>query len=119
MDGDNFKSVNDTLGHAAGDEVLVGIAERLSQIAGQSHMVCRFGGDEFAMILEDISTDYGLLAVIEAVDQKMLEPIYLHNGDNIIVTLSTGWALASKAGNAQELMELADRSMYNEKKSRT
>lgn len=118
MDGDNFKNVNDKLGHAAGDEVLVSIAARLGQIAGQSHLVCRFGGDEFAMVLEGISTDHGLLSIIEAVNQKMLEPIYLSDGENITVTLSIGWAVASKARNPQELMEMADRRMYDKKNGR-
>ena len=115
MDGDNFKSINDTWGHLAGDLVLISIADRLRQSADQSHLVCRLGGDEFAMILEDISSDDEVRLIIDIINQKMLEPIKLNDDDTLLVTLSIGWAVACQATTVEMLMEMADRSMYQEK----
>ncbi|MEN5018721.1 diguanylate cyclase DgcN [Erwinia sp. Eh17-17] len=115
MDGDNFKGINDTWGHAAGDEVLLAIAGRLKECAGNTHLVCRFGGDEFAMILEEVSHDDEVQAVIDAINLRMTEPICLSAGDDVMMTLSIGRAVASQAATVEGIMETADRSMYLEK----
>ncbi|MGR2857823.1 diguanylate cyclase DgcN [Erwinia rhapontici] len=115
MDGDNFKGINDTWGHAAGDEVLMAIAQRLSDCAANTHLVCRFGGDEFAMILENVSHDNEVQAVIDAINLRMAEPIDLQGGESVVMTLSIGRAVASQAATAEGVMEAADRSMYLEK----
>ncbi|QGU86547.1 diguanylate cyclase DgcN [Erwinia sorbitola] len=115
MDGDNFKEINDTWGHAAGDEVLLAIAGRLSDCAGNTHLVCRFGGDEFAMILENISHDDEIQAVIDDINRRMAEPIHLQGGERVVMTLSIGRAIVSQAATVEGVMEAADRSMYLEK----
>lgn len=115
MDGDNFKGINDTWGHAAGDEVLIAIAGRLRDCAANTHLACRFGGDEFAMILEDISDEDDVQAVIDAIERRMAEPIILHSGFVVMMTLSIGRAVACEAATAEGIMEAADRSMYLEK----
>lgn len=115
MDGDNFKDINDTWGHAAGDEVLLAIARRLRGCAADTHLVCRFGGDEFAMIIEDISSDDDVQAVIDAINLRMAAPITLNSGESVVMTLSIGRAVASQAATVEGIMEAADRSMYQEK----
>ncbi|KQN64786.1 diguanylate cyclase DgcN [Erwinia sp. E602] len=118
MDGDGFKSINDRFGHAAGDEVLQSIASRLSECAGSRQLACRFGGDEFAMILEGLNDEDEVQATIAAIHLRMEEPVVLSSGVALAVRLSIGYAVACQAATAEALMEAADRSMYSEKEKR-
>ncbi len=58
LDGDNFKYINDTWGHAAGDRVLIEVAKRLAEFGGSRYQTYRLGGDEFAMVLYDVHSEY-------------------------------------------------------------
>ncbi|AXU93926.1 MAG TPA: diguanylate cyclase [Erwinia persicina] len=115
MDGDNFKDINDTWGHAAGDEVLMAIAGRLLECAANTYLVCRFGGDEFAMILDEVNHHEDIEKVIDTINMRMDEPIVLNSGESVVMTLSIGYAVASQAATAEDIMDAADRSMYLEK----
>jgi diguanylate cyclase (GGDEF)-like protein/PAS domain S-box-containing protein len=111
LDLDNFKAVNDTLGHAAGDEVLVRVAERLAGRLRPGDTVARLGGDEFAVLLED--TDGATARVVaERVTADIAAPLELPDA-GVPVAASAGVATGSPGGaDAEELLRRADEAMY-------
>jgi diguanylate cyclase (GGDEF)-like protein/PAS domain S-box-containing protein len=110
LDLDDFKSVNDTLGHAAGDLLLRGIGERLLTCVRPGDTVARFGGDEFALLLEDASP-----VVAESVAQRIIdelvEPFRILEQE-IHARASVGVALAGGMESAEDLLSGADAAMY-------
>lgn len=116
LDLDRFKEVNDSLGHQAGDELLVKVAERLSRILTEKAFLARLGGDEFAAILSDCDeAEAGGIA--QAIIYALCEPIRLSMGEVSIGT-SIGIALMPKDGaTADELMGHADLALYRAKES--
>lgn len=119
LDGDNFKFINDTWGHAAGDGVLIEIARRLMEFGGGHHLAYRLGGDEFAMILADVRSDAEVQRIASALSQQFTRPIDLHNGSTAVMTLSIGYALTWEHATAESLLELADKNMYQVKQRRS
>jgi diguanylate cyclase (GGDEF)-like protein len=119
MDLDDFKRFNDSLGHAAGDQLLVGVAERVAGWLRLGDTFARFGGDEFAMLLEDLE-DVGHAAdVAERIKRDLITPFEV-DGHQAVVTSSIGIvtvATGSKTGEdyAEELMRRADIAMYRSK----
>jgi len=116
LDLDNFKTVNDTLGHDAGDELLKTVASRLRDSVRKNDLVARFGGDEFAVLMENIRDNKDVAVIAE----KMLALVGKNNplrNRNLIVTPSIGIAVYPVASNDQDqLMEFADIAMYRAKK---
>ncbi|CAG4945510.1 unnamed protein product [Colias eurytheme] len=115
MDGDNFKIINDTWGHAAGDAVLKEVAQRLQMFANTRHLAFRLGGDEFAILLHAVSNERQAAGVLRQLKEMVEQPILLPGGHWITMTLSIGVALAKDIMSAESLMETADRNMYIEK----
>ncbi|MGB5584166.1 MAG: EAL domain-containing protein [Gammaproteobacteria bacterium] len=122
IDLDNFKSINDTLGHAAGDELLKEAARRLSSCARQSDTVARLGGDEFLLILQDSdeqpreSREHDLKGVGDRIIASFSRPFILE-GNEIAVSPSIGFAIFPRDGiDGDELMRNADAAMYRAKK---
>lgn len=115
MDGDNFKFVNDTWGHAAGDAVLIEVAKRLQVFANTRHLAFRLGGDEFAMLLHSVNNKEQASSVLEQLKEMVEQPILLPGEHWVTMTLSIGVALAKDITSAESLMETADRNMYIEK----
>lgn len=118
LDGDNFKFVNDTWGHAAGDRVLIEVAKRLAEFGGNRHQPYRLGGDEFAMVLYGVHSEYEVQRICAALVQEFNRPFDLHNGHLTSMTLSMGYALTWEHASAEKLQELADRNMYLAKHQR-
>lgn len=118
LDGDNFKNVNDTWGHATGDLVLIEIARRLAEFGGKRHQPYRLGGDEFAMVLYDVHSESEVQRICAALSREFNRPFDLHNGHLTKMTLSIGFALAWEHTSAEKLQELADRNMYLAKHQR-
>jgi diguanylate cyclase (GGDEF)-like protein/PAS domain S-box-containing protein len=118
IDIDNFKNVNDLFGHAAGDAVLVAVAERLRESRRDADAIFRMGGEEFLMILPDLRDDTALLDVAEAVRRRIeIEPV-LFSGEPIELTASIGAARTDCAVDAAEwLLVAADRALYTAKRS--
>lgn len=117
VDLDRFKWVNDTLGHDAGDQLLVEVAQRMKGVVRKSDTVARLGGDEFTAILLDIFHD----SMAELVARKILEsltlPFYL-KGQEVTISGSIGIALFPTDGTTtEELAKNADSAMYQAKES--
>ncbi|MGF1613991.1 MAG: putative bifunctional diguanylate cyclase/phosphodiesterase [Gammaproteobacteria bacterium] len=115
VDLDNFKTVNDTLGHAAGDHLLVGAATRLKTCVRNTDIVARLGGDEFLIILVDPASAAGC----ELVGRKILEvftrPFFLE-GHEVVVTASVGVAIYPGDGeDPHVLLRNADAALYRAK----
>jgi diguanylate cyclase (GGDEF)-like protein len=118
MDLDRFKEVNDTLGHAAGDQVLAAVAERLQVVLGDRGLISRFGGDEFAVLLP-LDTPDEVLTVADALLDALQRPVQL---DHVAVDLgaSIGAALAPMHGSEPDLLvQHADVAMYLAKDHQT
>jgi diguanylate cyclase (GGDEF)-like protein len=117
IDLDGFKNVNDTLGHARGDRVLVLVAERLSTVVRAADSVGRLGGDEFALLLEDITTADGAMTVAERALSLLREPFELA-GESVSLTASIGIASRADANtSADALINEADEAMYEAKRA--
>jgi diguanylate cyclase (GGDEF)-like protein len=115
IDLDGFKKVNDTAGHAAGDELLQHAAQRLMEAIRPHDKVVRFGGDEFVVIVENIEHRVDAAHVAERVQQAFNQPFRLSQGAHIVGT-SIGIALfPTDAQDAAALLERADIAMYSVK----
>ena len=112
IDLDNFKIVNDTLGHDAGDKLLRMVAERLSQTLRYGDVISRIGGDEFAIILENVEKISHAVMVAEKCLASLSEPI-LVDGNEVYVGASIGIsACPDDASDMHELLKHADTAMY-------
>lgn len=117
IDTDHFKSINDELGHAAGDCVLVNIAERISGQLRENDLVARIGGDEFAVLLAPLASDDIALRIADDIIASMTIPIALPDDGSVRVSLTIGIALYPQHGLTPEaLLHSADIAMYEAKR---
>lgn len=119
IDLDQFKQVNDTLGHAAGDRLLIEIANRIRSFPAVPQDAARLGGDEFALILRDSAASEGNAhSMIDRLREAIAEPV-LFDGQRICPSASVGVAFASESiSRGSELLEDADADMYRDKRYR-
>jgi diguanylate cyclase (GGDEF)-like protein/PAS domain S-box-containing protein len=115
LDLDNFKLVNDSLGHEVGDQLLIAVAERLKACSHPGDTVARLGGDEFAILLEDISGKNEATHAAECVAEELSSPFMLgeyevHSAASIGIAVS-----ASNGDQAENLLRSADMAMYQAK----
>ncbi|MDP5035842.1 MAG: diguanylate cyclase [Alishewanella sp.] len=116
LDLDNFKPINDQLGHAAGDSVLQEVAKRIQRCIRHSDTVARFGGDEFVILLSKLDEYNVVFAIAEQIRLALAKPI-LFKQHAIHVTSSIGVALYPSCGaNTEQLMATADQAMYQAKR---
>jgi diguanylate cyclase (GGDEF)-like protein len=120
LDLDDFKQVNDTYGHEAGDRVLKGVAERLRAAVRAEDTVARISGDEFIVLVDDVKSPDALQALSQKVRQKLSDGFPVDGGPPIRVQASTGIALFPDDGDSPEaLIRKADMRMYADKQART
>ncbi len=117
LDLDRFKTVNDSLGHTVGDQLIVGVASRLSEMIGENGMVGRFGGDEFAILLSNIRKPTDATWFAEKVAKTIANPFEI-DGRQIFTSVSIGIAFGhSSYEDAGELLRDADIAMYYAKET--
>jgi diguanylate cyclase (GGDEF)-like protein len=116
-DLDHFKSINDTLGHAAGDAVLAEIGRRLHSCLRQDDLAARLGGDEFALVIRDVQSDEELTALARRLVQVLAQPFDVA-GRQVPLGSSIGIAIAPEHGRSlDELMGNADLALYAAKEA--
>jgi len=116
LDLDRFKLINDSLGHLAGDELLVGIAERLKECVRSADTVARMGGDEFTILLEDLKSQEDALIVAQRIQESLTEPFYICQQD-LFASTSIGIVLGhARYEGAEDLLRDADTALYQAKK---
>jgi diguanylate cyclase (GGDEF)-like protein len=115
LDLNRFKQVNDSHGHAVGDSVLRQVAQRMRRRLRKSDLISRIGGDEFVVVLHDISQPDEAAPILDALGAAMARPFVVH-GDEIEIGLSIGAILVRSGGvEPDELLRQADRLMYEVK----
>ena len=117
VDLDKFKPVNDTLGHAAGDELLALVAERLKVASRANDDVGRLGGDEFLVLLRDIPGRHIAMQVAQRISDSLRRPFDL-SGGSVQIGASVGVACTGADGaSAEELVRRSDAAMYRSKQA--
>jgi two-component system, sensor histidine kinase LadS len=117
-DLDGFKPVNDELGHAAGDELLVAVAGRLQHLVRAEDTVARLGGDEFVLVLEEVFDTEDANRVASGVAEELAKPFQIRGG-NVTISASVGFAFFPEDGkDAASLLQAADKAMYHQKEQR-
>jgi diguanylate cyclase (GGDEF)-like protein/PAS domain S-box-containing protein len=116
LDLDRFKNINDTLGHSAGDQLLIGVSERLQNVVRDSDTLARLGGDEFVVLGEDAANADELFTMAERMLNSLSDPIPINDGE-FFTTASIGVAVSQGCGqDAGTLMRNADAAMYRAKR---
>lgn len=117
LDLDEFKPVNDSWGHQAGDEVLVEVARRLEDAVRDTDLVARMGGDEFAVVLEAAGAPNEVATLAARLDEALSAPIHLERGATARISASLGLASSWHGCNGDELLREADQQLYVSKRS--
>src|SRR5581483_1065937 len=118
LDLDRFKTVNDTLGHAFGDQLLKATAERITAVVRRGDTVARLGGDEFAVVLPEVTNEHAPDLVASKIQSAMSAPFVLE-GQEVHVSCSIGVAVHPEdAGGRQALLRAADAAVYHAKQLR-
>ena len=111
-DLDDFKNVNDRLGHEAGDKVLRVVADRLRRLVHEDACLARVGGDEFIVLIENAATREELHQLVEKMSRSVEDLIHM-DGESVSPAISCGLAVyPDDVGSASDLVRLADAAMY-------
>ncbi|PAJ73679.1 GGDEF domain-containing protein [Pseudoalteromonas sp. NBT06-2] len=115
FDLDNFKKINDSLGHHLGDMLLCRLANRLSKITRQQDSIYRLGGDEFGLVMTNTNDIYTITRMAKDFLAEIIKPFHM-SGHELVITSSTGVVLFPEDGNSPEvLLKNADTAMYHAK----
>lgn len=116
LDIDNFKRLNDTLGHQAGDQALVHLSSVIKETLRPSDSVARYGGEEFVIILPEVVLEEAA-ATIERLQRELTKKFFLHENDRVLVTFSAGVAQRAPEESQEDVIGRADKAMYEAKKT--
>jgi diguanylate cyclase len=116
LDIDNFKQLNDTLGHATGDEALKFLAQRVQQTLRPADTVARFGGEEFVVLLPETSAD-DAQQVLTRLQRTLSAELFMHEGRQAFVTFSAGVTLHQQGEPITAALERADEALYEAKRA--
>jgi diguanylate cyclase (GGDEF)-like protein len=115
LDLDNFKVINDSLGHMAGDQLLAALSQRLQACLRPEDFVARFGGDEFGILLDEVSSVTDAIHVIERVQENLTIPLTV-SGQEVVTTVSIGVVLSSCTyEHPEEMLRDADTALHRAK----
>lgn len=115
LDLDRFKIINDSLGHMIGDQLLVGIAQRLENCLRPGDTIARLGGDEFTILLEDVKDEEDVAQVAERIQEELMQPFNL-GGREVFTTVSIGIAISSNEyDRPEDILRDSDTAMYRAK----
>ena len=118
IDLDHFKEVNDRFGHAAGDDVLIEVAERLRGCFRPTDLIARLGGDEFVIVLDKEVDDRGVDRLARRAISRLEDPIFLASGDEAYISASIGvTTVTSSEADPERLLNEADHALYRAKRS--
>ena len=116
LDIDNFKRLNDTLGHRAGDQALIHLSNVIKDALRPSDLVARYGGEEFIIVLPGVGIEEAT-AAIERLQRELTKKFFLHENDRILVTFSAGVAQRAPEESQEDVIGRADKAMYQAKKA--
>ena len=116
LDIDNFKQLNDSLGHQAGDEALIHLSQVVKNALRPTDEVARYGGEEFLIILIDTSLEEAM-ATITRLQRELTKNLFLHNNERLLITFSAGVALHASGDDAESTIGRADGAMYKAKRA--
>lgn len=116
LDIDNFKRLNDTMGHQIGDQALIHLCCVIKETLRPSDSVARYGGEEFVILLPDVGLEEAA-STVERLQRELTRRFFLHENDRVLVTFSAGVALRGAEEPQEEVIGRADRAMYRAKKT--
>ena len=116
LDIDNFKRLNDTHGHQAGDQALIYLINVIRETLRPSDAVARYGGEEFVIILPDTDIDNAEIT-ISRLQRELTKKFFLHENNRILITFSAGVALRAPQEDQEDAIGRADKAMYQAKKA--
>ena len=116
LDMDDFKRLNDSLGHKAGDHALIHLSSVIQTTLRPSDSVARYGGEEFVLLLPDIELKEAV-ETIERLQRELTKKFFLHENERVLVTFSAGVALLNPEESLEDVVGRADKAMYHAKKA--
>ncbi len=116
LDVDNFKKLNDSLGHAAGDEALKSLAARVTQMLRPGDLVARYGGEEFVLMLPRTPLDEAQ-QVLTRLQRSLSAALFMHDGQDVFVTFSAGITLYRAGETLEAALDRADEGLYEAKRT--
>jgi len=118
FDVDNFKWINDTLGHVAGDKILQKVAQCLKEAFRKGDFIARYGGDEFAVVIEGLDMDIAKKKILDFNDLFSKKRFFSHSVGDVNVTVSAGITMSKEGDNVEDFINRADKNMYESKKEK-
>lgn len=116
LDMDDFKQLNDTHGHGAGDEALIHVVRIIKETLRTMDVIGRFGGEEFLVVLPDTSLE-DAMSVVARLKKELTKRIFMHNNQRLLITFSAGVALSAPGEDPKSVLKRADAALYQAKKA--
>ncbi|WP_432720457.1 diguanylate cyclase [Jeongeupia wiesaeckerbachi] len=114
LDIDNFKKLNDQMGHAAGDSALVHLVQVIRDLLRPTDVVARYGGEEFVLLLPDTELD-DAIQILQRLQRELTRRFFMHNNDKLLITFSAGVTIVAPNEHRAHAIERADHAMYRAK----